>query len=949
MRYRLVHLTGALAGRVQDLDGEAVLGRDPAAAQVVFPASERLVSRRHAAIQEDEDGALVIRDLDSRAGTFLDGEDVEEAELRDGDVVELGRGGPRVRVELAETGTLVVREPPQPGPVLFPAARTRRPWPGPGTRLRLAFLSGAREGESLELAGGVIRIGRSPESAVSTPADRVVSAQHAKLVRLDEGYVLLDLESTNGTFLNGSRVERAPVGDGDVIELGPGGPQIRIELLAPGAADRDAQATVVIPNFAELAAGGRGRLLVRELPLTGQALVLGRTSPADVVLDSPIVSRRHARLTPGEGGLVLEDLGSANGTYLEGRRVTSTPVAPGERIVVGPYEIEVMLDRIRVLDTRNRLRLDAQDLGVRVEGRSLLERVSLSLPPGSFTAIIGPSGAGKSTLLGALSGARPAQEGRVLLNGTDLYAAFASLKATLGYVPQEDIVHRELTVAESLDYTARLRLPEDTSAEERARRVDAVLATLELTERRDTRIGRLSGGQRKRVSIAAELVTEPRLLFLDEPTSGLDPGLEEALMLLLRELSYKGTSVVLVTHTLDHIHLCDAVALLVDGRLVFLGPPAEARAHFGIDHMVALYGRLKERSAVDWEARYRESAAGEREARAIEAAPAEPSRARAAEPRPLGGAGAPLQLGLLSRRYLTTLLRDGRNAALLLAQAPLIAALVGLSLLYGQSDIAYTKPKNTLLFLLALTAVWFGCSNAARELVKERAIYLRERMVNLRVVPYVASKVVVLLALALVQCVAFLAILHLWFGIPGSPPLLLLAMLLASLVGIVMGLALSALSRTADRAMTLLPILLIPQVLFTSPAVQMDMKGPAGLVARVMPTWWSYDLLRRVAIAPVAALDDDTVEKRLQAGGPVLLTKERFASMLREGYPMFNYRDAIEVTWTASFPEALASRLPARLGRWRGAVADTLTLGAFVLALFAAAALLQRRLDRRRN
>ena len=222
-------------------------------------------------------------------------------------------------------------------------------------------------------------------------------------------------------------------------------------------------------------------------------------------------------------------------------------------------------------------------------------------------------------------------------------------------------------------------------------------------------------------------------------------------------------------------------------------------------------------------------------------------------PRPDAGArGAPAgrQLAILSHRYLATLTRDARNAWLLIAQAPLIAGLIGLSLLYGPGDVSYTKPKNTILFLLALTAVWFGCSNAVRELVKERPIYLRERMVNLRLLPYLLSKVAVLGALAVIQCVLFLVILDRWFGIPGRFPLLLAGMVLASLVGILLGLAVSAMAASADRAMTLLPILLIPQVLFTFPAVQMDMKGPAGIVARAMPTWWAFDLLRRVALAP---------------------------------------------------------------------------------------------------
>jgi ABC-type multidrug transport system ATPase subunit len=954
MSYRLIHLTGSLAGRVREVsDHETVLGRDPASAQVVFGPEDRGVSRRHALLVHEK-GALLLRDLKSAAGTFLDGERVAEAELRDGDVIELGRGGPRVKVELEEQGTLIMPAAASPvtAPPSVPPPRAAPPVPlSPGSKLRLTFLSGSRQGSFLDLAGSVIHIGRAAGNTVWTPDDRMVSAQHAKIVRLEDGYVLMDLESTNGTLLNGQRVERASLSHGDVVALGAGGPEVRIEVLAPARAARASQATVVIPHFADLAGRRAAAAFLRDVPLDRDFITIGRGEDVDLRLDSPIVSRTHARVERHDGALAIVDLGSSNGTYIGSRRVERAALAPGDRIVVGPFQIEVTTAALRVLDTRNRARLDARGLSTEAEGRTILADVSLSLPPGSFTAIIGPSGAGKSTLLSALNGARPATRGAVLLNGVDLYRSFAALKSTLGHVPQDDIVHRELTVGESLAYTARLRLPSDSTTHEREKRVADVLATLELSDRRDIGIHRLSGGQRKRVSIAAELLTEPNLLFLDEPTSGLDPGLEEALMLLLRELSYKGKTTVLVTHTLDNIHLCDAVALLVDGRLAFYGSADEARSHFGIQHMVNLYARLKERPAEAWQAAFREA---EAYTRRVEEplATAPPSAAAVAAVAAAHGAGiapAPAalrQLGILTARYLRTIFRDARNATLLLAQAPVIAGLIGLSLLYGQSDIAFTKPKNTILFLLALTSVWFGCSNAAREIVKERAIYLRERMVNLRVLPYILSKVNVLTALAAVQCVMFFVILHVWFGIPGRPVLLVASMLLASLVGILLGLALSALASTADRAMTLLPIILIPQVLFTIPSVQMDMKGPAGIVARAMPTWWAYDLMRRVALAPDEALNDEALDARLAAGRPVLMTRARVERMVQDGFMLFNYRGLIETTWVASLPERIAAALPGS-GPVKPALVDAGALGIFALALLAVAAVTQRRLDRR--
>jgi ABC-type multidrug transport system ATPase subunit len=904
VKYRVVHLSGRLAGRTQDIEATAtLLGHDPAS-QVLFSPEDAGVEGRHAELLE-RDGVLRLRKLEG--GTFLGGEGVEEAEVSHGDILQLGTGGPTIRVE-------------------FEALRPL------GAKIVLTVLSGSLQGTTLELAGSVFRIGRDPGNTLATPDDPMVSGQHAKIVRLSDRYVLIDLDSSTGTFLNGRRVERERLADGDVIGLGKDGPEIRVDLTE--ALERAGSATVVIPHFADLVEPRSGAFIAQEIPFGWETLTVGRSEASDILLDSPIVSRSHARLTRRDGALIADDLGSTNGTYLNGRRIERGKLEVGDRLVVGPFELEIAAALVRVLDTRSRTRLDAMSLSVVAGGDVILDDVSLSLPPGSFTAIIGPSGAGKSTLLSALNGARPADKGRVLLNGVDLYRSAHSLKGALGYVPQDDIVHPELTVWESLDYAAQLRLPRSMTPAERSKRVRDVLATLELSDWKDAPIRRLSGGQRKRVSIASELLTEPNLLFLDEPTSGLDPGLEESLMLLLRELSYKGKTVVLVTHTLEHLHLCDAVALLVEGHLAFFGTADEARAHFAIDHMVNLYARLKEKPPGQWRGAPRGGIA--------EVGPVE----RALHVAPEAPAGPLQQFRILFARYLKTVIRDARNALLLVAQAPLVAGLIGLSLLYGQSDVAYTKPKNTLLFLLALTAVWFGCSNAAREIVKEKTIYLRERMTNLSLLPYILSKVAVLSGLAALQCVLFLVILDLWLGIPGEPLLIVASMLLASAVGILLGLCLSALVESPDRAMTLLPIVLIPQVLFTIPSVQLDMKGPAGLIARAMPTWWAYDLLRRVALAPELALDDDAIEGRLQAGRPVLMTKNRFEAMLQEGYPMFNYRGGIEVTWTASFPDKLGEHLPQALGRWRPALADTAALTLFGSAFLAATALLQKRKDR---
>ena len=269
----------------------------------------------------------------------------------DGDVFELGEGGPRVRVEMPDGATIVAAAPPAealPPPPRPPAAPAAARPPGPGSKLRLTFTSGTREGSSLELAGSVFRMGRAQECAVWTPSDTMVSGQHAKVVRLPTGYVLIDLESTNGTYLNGRRIQRATLSDGDVVGLGAGGPQIRVQILSPERAAVASAATISIPRFAELAGRKTQGARVEDHVLQAGVSALGRDPAADIHLDSPIVSRLHARLSRRGDVVTIEDLDSANGTYLNGRRITRSEVAPGDLLVVGPFQL--VIDRAPATD-----------------------------------------------------------------------------------------------------------------------------------------------------------------------------------------------------------------------------------------------------------------------------------------------------------------------------------------------------------------------------------------------------------------------------------------------------------------------------------------------------------------------------------------------------------------------------------------------------------------------
>jgi ABC-type multidrug transport system ATPase subunit/pSer/pThr/pTyr-binding forkhead associated (FHA) protein len=832
VKYRLIHLSGSLVGRVRDIDAdEIVLGRDPRLAQIVFGPGDRAVSRRHVLLRA-EAGTLLLRDLESTGGTFLNGIAVSQTRLAPGDVIQLGMDGPKVRYELQEA----FQQTPLPDPA--PEAATD---PSVGRRLRLTFLSGARVREVLELSGSVLRMGRAAGSQVWTPDDKVTSAQHARIVRMDDGYVLIDLESRNGTYLNGHRVQRARLASGDVIGLGSTGPELRTEVLGQEVGGD----TVEIPGFATLVTRPRPAVKVRQLVVPETGLSVGRASDCGLRLDSPIVSLVHARLERGvDGTIEIEDTDSTNGTYVRDARISSpAALTPGVTAIVGPFHVRALKVpfTVEVLDTRNRARLDAREVSVRQAGRTVVDRVSLSLVPGSLTALVGPRASGKSTLLEALAGLRPLHAGRVEVDGLDLHARLAQLPRLIGYVPQDDVVHTSLTVGRALQHAARLRLPPAMGAADRERRVTDLLALLELTEHQDEVVADLSAAQRKRVSIAAELLTDPPFLLLDDPTSGLDPGPEESLMLLLKELTHKGRTIVLVTQTLTHAHLCDSLALLSEGRLVSFGSPADTRRQFAVDTLANLYPRLRERSADGWRANF-EASEGFKE-RVEEPLKSKPDGSFVkATPMP-DGAGSLRQLVVLARRHAETLTRDRRHLTLLVLHAPVLAALCGLSLLRG------SEPSlPALLVLAAAAAGWFGVVDGARELVDERAVHLRERRLGLHVLPDVLSKVVVLAGLVGVQCAAFLLVLGPWMRPPGPWPALLWPLLAAGLTGVLIGLAVSALARSRHAALAIVAALQVPQLLFAVPAALGGAAGPSGLLAAGTPLYRTFRLLRHVAM-----------------------------------------------------------------------------------------------------
>ncbi len=578
----------------------------------------------------------------------------------------------------------------------------------------------------------------------------------------------------------------------------------------------------------------------------GGELSIGRSNVNDVVLDDVNVSRFHATVVPSGGELELRDLDSACGTRLDGRPVRRAVIENGSTIGVGPYRLRFDGSRFTSRNERGALRLSARGVAERRDGKTILEPVSLDVAPGELMAVIGESGSGKTTLVRALAGVTRPTAGSVTLNGDPVTARLTDV----GYVPQDEIVHPLLTVDEALSYAARLRLP-DADAREVASTVDRVLSELSLEPHRSTRIGSLSGGQRKRVGVGSELLNRPSLLFLDEPTTGLDPALEAQMMDLFRYLARPAArGVVLVTHATRSLAVCDTLVVLArGGELCFIGSPQDALGFFGVSSHDEIYSALEARPAKEWRARLEERRGRETAGPDGEAVAPEPGPA--GSPRAKGGSIG--QVSVLTGRYLRLFVRDQRNALILFGQVPLIG--LGIALLFqtglfqpagdGPGAALPGRPRDAiqLLFLLVTTAIWFGSIDASREIVKERAVSAREAAVGVRWSAYLTSKAAVLFAVSALQTIAlayFVFAIHPLDEPPSTYLAVTVMLVLSSWAAVGVGLAVSAAASTEDQATSVIPLTLIPQLLFAGAIVPVErMTEPIAFLANAVFARWA--------------------------------------------------------------------------------------------------------------
>lgn len=849
--------------------------------------------------------------------------------------------------------------------------RTERAMPyGKGIPSLEISISPSSEKIRFPLTKDIVSIGRSDQNDITIPA-KVVSAFHFQILRQNNAFMLVhphkaSVRTTNGLHYQGQHIQgvetyQKVLQRGDIFRIGSSS-SVQVTIIYNDGIDSP---SVLLPT-------------IHPIPLRASMITLGRADDNGVVLKHPQVSAHHAYLERVQNSYFLVDQGSTNHTYVNGRVVHKHPLTVGDEIRIGPFKLVYDGQQLTQYDESSGIDVDAfQVRQIGNNGTVLLDDISLPLQPRKFVAIVGGSGAGKSTLLNALAGVHPASGGTVLYNGQDFYRSMSAFSTQLGYVPQQDIVHQDLTVERALYYAARLRLPSDYTDDQVVQRIDEVLGDVEMKHRRGLMISKLSGGQRKRVSIALELLAKPNIFFLDEPTSGLDPGLDYKMMFLLRQLADQGRTIALVTHATSNIsHFCDFVCFLASGgRLVYYGPPDAAKRFFNASEFAEIYTALEPSegnmpSLEEAERKFKHSS----DYQHYVMQPLQQSRQKYSQTTrtlPLHGQHvskewrvAWRQFRLLALRYMELLRNNTKNILWLLAQAPIIALILVCFIRFGIHDVsgaggfdaktiiqcptgtpmllngqphlvpvkqavdtscehvkiflqqnaggkAYAKAHGgvelalqdfllpgpgeapKILFIMVFTAIMFSCINGTREIVKEVPIYLRERMVNLDILPYMFSKVVVMGVFCLLQSAVIVLMVHLADPLLQSiflAPLLevYITIVLASLSGLMLGLAISAFAVTSEQAMTLIPLVLVPQVIFSGVLFPLT-DNVMQIVGFIFPIRWAM-----AGLGSTVGLHSDKLAKDALLGSNYI-----YHSTLFSTYSKGDAIDYLLLTWFA--------------------------------------------------
>jgi ABC-type multidrug transport system ATPase subunit/pSer/pThr/pTyr-binding forkhead associated (FHA) protein len=840
-KHWLIGVGGEFADKRFDISASGFsVGRHPQQNKIVCNDPE--VSRIHARLAL-EDGKVVLEDS-SANGTYVNDTRVQKVTLHDGDTIRFGLSSNNtfhysvenlisLKAKASAVSAGVVPPAPRPSGGTGPLAPVEPSAPGRGqtmyagpvkaslraqtvhlnvedatliTRGSLQLVLDQYAVENIALSANRMKLGRAPGGPDRVQIEHpTVSDNHAEITASPAGATLRDLGSNNGTYVNGQRISERLLADGDVIQLG------------------NCDTKLLLYRHPK-----RRVLVLRDLELRKPVVTLGRDPTNDIRLDHPTVSRQHAEIKKVGAGFEIVDKNSDNGTFVNGMKVKKQALNPRDKITLGAVQLVFDGSSLEQQSDGTRVRLVANHLTRVVNdhhsGRplTLLDDISVVIEPREFVGLLGPVGSGKSTLMYALNGFQPADNGRVLLNNASLYDEFEALRSIIGYVPQDDIVHKTLTVRECLYYAGRLRLPDDSDEREIRTRVNEVVELLDIGERMDVAVGELSGGQRKRVSVAIELLSKPSLLFLDEPTAGQDPRTEMRMMQLFRQIANRGNTVVITTHLLGSFSLLDKIAVLMRGKLAYYGPGPEMLNYFQTSRPQEVYDKLREREPEYWGKKFRESELY-KEYVTSAAANGDGSARRSSTRAPREETHSPIrQLATLVSRQFVAKFKEWQNIAGMLVPPVAIALLTSL----------ITKGANDAkaLLMIVFAGMWFGCSSSVREIVDEVSIYRRERQRGLSMLSYLGSKLVYFGAIAIGQSALFVTVLTMMGSQSNHYLGAILMMWIMTMQGVLIGLLISSLAKNADWALYIFPLALIPQLLLAGLLVPVEARHPFAVV-----------------------------------------------------------------------------------------------------------------------
>lgn len=686
----------------------------------------------------------------------------------------------------------------------------------------------------------------------------IISKKHGEFILRDKRLWYRDCNSKNGTYVDQYGKRLFLQNCESLLKL-----QIPVILRIGNLEMSDQMVVILIEKQSEKESWKKEQL-------HNTVTKIGRGNDNHICLQHPGISLLHFEIHRSADCFILHTLKTTNGLLLNGRYIQGKRVLKDKDVIsVLDYQMVYSKGYIFYKKEREGISLTAshitKEVGRRNKKKKILNNVTCTISGSDFVAIVGGSGAGKTTLMNAVSGFEQDFEGHVYCNGINLIEQFHNLKCMIGYVPQQDIIYENLTLQRMLQYTAKLKMPSDTQKQEIERRIDEVLDIVELTPHKNTVIRKLSGGQKKRASVAVELLADPKLFFLDEPTSGLDPGTERSLMITLHKLAkQKNKTVILVTHNTLNLHLCDKVLFMnPKGCLCFCGTKKEALNFFSTDDLVNVYNMLA-KDPDYWKEQY--------ETRCSTTFHSAESYKTALQNTDTTSAWR--QFLILTKRYAELLLRDTIRFTILLLQPLLIAILLHI---VADADVFHIyESTKSILFALCCSAIWIGIFNTIQEICKERIILKREYMANLKISSYIASKLLVQSLLGFIQAVLLSQLFILMTGVDHKGIFfadfqieIAITVWLTILASASMGLLISAFVKSGDKAMTIAPFALIIQLLFSS--ILFSLKGAGSWISYATISRWSVEALG--SISDLNAMD--------------LNLKEQFPEIIHEMEPAF--------------------------------------------------------------